>query len=106
MIVLIRAAKIVDPNSKHHNKIADILIENGIIKAIENRLEAPSNSKIIDQKGLHIAPGFFDLHANFRDPGLEWKEDIETVLKQQPKVALLEFSARLLPLQQPIIRHK
>ena len=42
MIVLIRAAKIVDPNSKHHNKIADILIENGIIKAIENRLEEGS----------------------------------------------------------------
>ena len=85
MIVLIRAAKIVDPNSKHHNKIADILIENGIIKAIENRLEAPSNSKIIDQKGLHIAPGFFDLHANFRDPGLEWKEDIETGIKAAAK---------------------
>ena len=85
MIVLIRAAKIVDPNSKYHNKIADILIENGIIKAIENRLEAPSNSKIIDQKGLHIAPGFFDLHANFRDPGLEWKEDIETGIKAAAK---------------------
>lgn len=85
MIVLIRAAKIVDPNSKHHNKIADILIENGIIKAIENRLEAPSNSKIIDQKGLHIAPGLFDLHANFRDPGLEWKEDIESGIKAAAK---------------------
>lgn len=85
MIVLIRAAKIVDPNSMHHNKIADILIENGIIKAIENRLEAPSNSKIIDQNGLHVAPGFFDLHANFRDPGLEWKEDIETGIKAAAK---------------------
>ena len=54
MIVLIRAAKIVDPNSKYHNKIADILIENGIIKAIENRLEALLILKLLI-KGLHIA---------------------------------------------------
>ena len=34
MIVLIRAAKVVDPNSKYHNKVVDILIEKGIIQEI------------------------------------------------------------------------
>ena len=78
MIVLIRAAKVVDPNSKHHNKVVDILIEKGIIQEIEKKLNPPKDADIIEEKGLHVSPGLFDLHTNFRDPGFEWKEDIQT----------------------------
>ena len=34
MIVLIRAAKVVDPNSKYNNKVVDILVVKGIIQKI------------------------------------------------------------------------
>lgn len=78
MIVLIRAAKVVDPNSKHHNKVVDILINKGVITEIGKNLTVPKNAEIIEEKGLHVAPGLFDLHANFRDPGFEWKEDLQT----------------------------
>jgi len=78
MIVLIRAAKVIDPNSKHHNKVVDILIEKGIIQEIGKNLKAPKGADIIEEKGLHVSPGLFDLHANFRDPGFEWKEDMKT----------------------------
>ena len=78
MIVLIRAAKVIDPNSKHHNKVVDILIEKGIIQEIGKNLKAPKGANIIEEKGLHVSPGLFDLHANFRDPGFEWKEDMKT----------------------------
>ena len=78
MIALIRAAKVVDPNSKHHNKVVDILINKGVITEIGKNLTVPKNAEIIEEKGLHVAPGFFDLHANFRDPGFEWKEDMQT----------------------------
>ena len=37
--------------------------------------------KLIEEKGLHIAPGLFDLHVNFKDPGYEWKEDISSGIK-------------------------
>ena len=78
MIVLIRAAKVVDPNSKHHNKVVDILIEKGIIQDIGKNLITPKDADIIEENGLHVSPGLFDLHVNFGDPGFEWKEDIQT----------------------------
>ena len=78
MIVLIRAAKVVDPNSKYHNKVVDILIKKGVIQEIGKNLRTIKTAKIIEEKGLHVSPGLFDLHANFRDPGFEWKEDMQT----------------------------
>ena len=78
MIVLIRAAKVVDPNSKYHNKVVDILIEKGIIQDIGKNLTVPKDADIIEEKGLHVSPGLFDLHVNFGDPGFEWKEDMQT----------------------------
>lgn len=78
MIVLIRAAKVVDPNSKYNNKVVDILIEKGIIQDIGKNLTVPKDADIIEEKGLHVSPGLFDLHVNFGDPGFEWKEDMQT----------------------------
>ena len=78
MIVLIRAAKVVDPNSKYHNKVVDILIKKGIIQDIGKNLTVPKDADIIEEKGLHVSPGLFDLHVNFGDPGFEWKEDMQT----------------------------
>ena len=78
MIVLIRAAKVVDPNSKHNNKVVDILIVKGIIQKIGKNLKIPKGADIIEENGLHVSPGFFDLHVNFGDPGFEWKEDMQT----------------------------
>ena len=34
--------------------------------------------KVIDAKGCYVVPGLIDLHVHFRDPGLTYKEDIET----------------------------
>lgn len=76
--LLIRAAKVVDPNSKHHQKVVDILIDNGNIKEIGKSIKAPSGAQLIEKEGLHVAPGLFDLHVNFRDPGHEWKEDLQS----------------------------
>ena len=33
---------------------------------------------IIDAKGLTLMPSFIDTHAHFRDPGLTYKEDMES----------------------------
>lgn len=55
----------------------DILIEDGAVKAICAGLP-DDGVRVIDARGLIVAPGFVDLHAHLRDPGLEYKEDIET----------------------------
>lgn len=60
-------------------KECDILIEDGVIKAIDSpgSLSSAGNESI-DGTGLFCAPGFFDIHSHFRDPGFTHKEDIET----------------------------
>ena len=37
-----------------------------------------TEGKVIDLTGLYASPGFTDLHAHFRDPGQEWRENIES----------------------------
>src|SRR5215469_13699886 len=77
MKILIQQACIVDMQSSHHGNIRDILIENGIIKEIQEHIQA-SADHVIQLKGLHISPGWVDVFSNFADPGYEFKETLET----------------------------
>ncbi len=54
----------------------DILIENGIIKEI-GKIDSKAD-KEIDADGLKVLPAFIDIHSHFREPGFEYKEDIES----------------------------
>ncbi len=77
MNILIKSVKIIDPNSKHNNKIMDVLIEKGKIKKIAKSIK---NKDEIEYKikNLHLSPGWFDLHANFGEPGYEQQETLIT----------------------------
>jgi dihydroorotase len=78
----IKKARVLAPYSSFHQQEVDVLIENGVISAIGNSLESPSdNYQIIDASGQYLAPGFFDLHVNLGEPGLEHKETIESGAK-------------------------
>lgn len=79
MLVLIRQAKIIDIRSEFHNKIVDILIEDGIIKEIGASLDANADT-IIEDEDLHVSPGWIDIFADYREPGYEQKETIATGL--------------------------
>ena len=73
---LIKNATIIDPNSTHHNKIRDILIENGTIAEISESINSKNNYLIIEEANLHICPGLMDFSVDFSDPGNEQKETI------------------------------
>jgi len=75
--LLIRNGRVVDP-SQGLDQGMDILVEDGHVAAIGERLEAPARVKILDAAGLVVAPGFIDLHTHLREPGFEYKETIET----------------------------
>jgi imidazolonepropionase-like amidohydrolase len=49
-----------------------ILIEDGIIKAVGKELEAPADAQVIDAKGLIVTPGLVDAHCHL---GM-WEEGI------------------------------
>jgi len=75
MKIIIKSAKIVDPNSSHHNKVKDILIVDNEIVSIKNNISA-DNAKVIEVENLHVSPGWIDMKANFCEPGEEYKEDL------------------------------
>ncbi|MFT8314449.1 MAG: dihydroorotase [Clostridium sp.] len=73
MELLIKNGRIIDCAS---NFVGDVYIKDGIIKEIGDSLD--KNCETIDAKGYVVMPAFIDLHSHFRDPGLQYKEDIET----------------------------
>ncbi len=76
MTILIQNGHVVDPLTKKDGCF-DVLIENNKIKKVAENIEADAD-RIIDAKGCYVMPGFVDLHVHFRDPGLEYKETLET----------------------------
>lgn len=76
-MMLIKNGLVIDPDSDFE-KIADVLIENGKVRKIEEKIEPQEGMNIIDASGMVVAPGLVDVHVHFRDPGFTYKEDIET----------------------------
>ncbi len=85
MNALIKSAKIIDNNSEFNGKTVDILIEKGIISKIGSNMTNPSNIEEISFNDLHVSIGWFDMRANFCDPGYEYKEDLNSGLKAAAK---------------------
>ena len=76
MKTLIQNGYVLDPESKREG-MYDVLIEdNKIIKVAEQITEHAD--KLLDASGCYVMPGFIDLHVHLRDPGLEYKETLET----------------------------
>lgn len=57
-----------------------VRIEGGVIESILDGSESvdTGGSETIDAEGNLLSPGFIDMHVHLRDPGFEYKEDIES----------------------------
>ena len=77
MKILIRQAKVIDEQSPFNGLIKDILVEKGMISSIEDQI-AGSADQIIESEELEVSIGWVDSFANFCDPGIEYKETLET----------------------------
>jgi len=58
--------------------IVDVLISNQKIEKISEDKIEDSGAKIIDAKNYYLTPGLCDPQVHFREPGMEYKEDIES----------------------------
>ncbi|MDO5715437.1 MAG: dihydroorotase [Tissierellia bacterium] len=74
--MIIKNGRVIDPKSKRDG-IFDIKISKGKIEKIGKEIPL-GKEKVIDAKGLVVAPGFVDVHVHFRDPGFTHKEDLTT----------------------------
>lgn len=77
--LLVRGGTVMDP-SQSIKRLADVLIENGKISAIEDPGKIPEDraGSLIDASGAWVMPGFIDVHVHLRQPGQEHKETIAT----------------------------
>lgn len=76
MKLTIKNGHVVDVRTGR-NGIFDIVIEKGIIKEIGKNIEV-TGGDVIDATGKYVIPGLVDAHCHLRDPGYEYKEDIES----------------------------
>jgi dihydroorotase len=77
MKFLFKNATIIDTNSKHNGKKADVLIVDGKIVEIKKKIIA-DDAEFIEYKGMCLSPGWVDVGTLICDPGFEHREDIET----------------------------
>ncbi len=78
-MLLIQKATVLDPNSKHHHKRRDLLINaTGHIEDIRATISI-KKAKRIEARGAYLSPGWIDVGVQVSDPGYEHREDIGSV---------------------------
>ena len=73
--VLIAGGEVIDEVGRRR---ADVLLSEGAIKAVGDRVDAPRGTQRLDASGCWVTPGLVDLHAHLRQPGMEEAETVES----------------------------
>ena len=76
MTILIQNGHVIDPLTGR-DEVCDVLVRDGKIQKIGTALSEEAE-QVLDASGCYVMPGLIDLHVHFRDPGLEYKETLET----------------------------
>ena len=101
MNIIIREAKIIDPQSPFHNQIVDVQIENGNIKKIGVKIPNVADFDEIKLENLHVSQGWFDSSVSLGEPGFEDRETIANGLQTAAKSGFTGIA--LQPNSYPII---
>ena len=76
MKLVLSGGRILDP-SRDLEREGDLVIEDGRIAGIVAAGSA-SGDEVRDVRGKLVTPGLIDIHVHLREPGFEYKEDIES----------------------------
>lgn len=81
MSTLFLNARLLNP-AENLDTIGSMKIgDDGLIEAVatgNEQIPAQPGDRVIDLAGKVLAPGLFDMHCHFREPGQEYKETLET----------------------------
>jgi dihydroorotase len=102
MKILIQSAEILDSRSPFHKKEKNVLINNGKIVEIGDKNYAAD--KVIKADGMKLSIGWFDLGTFVGDPGLEHKEDLESLARAAVAGGFTEVA--VLPNTSPSVQTK
>lgn len=76
MNLILRGGRLLDPGAGR-DQTGDLVAQEGKIRDLGPGIAADGPG-VVDCTGLIVCPGFMDLHAHLREPGQEYKEDIES----------------------------
>lgn len=76
MALLLKNAHVIDPQVGL-DEVCEILVRDGKIVEVGHNLTMPKGVER-DLDGKIVVPGLVDMHVHLRDPGYEYKEDIES----------------------------
>jgi len=83
-VYVFRRVRAIDPAQTLDTE-ADVVVERGRIARVgrdaARDLASGDRVRIIEGAGAWLLPGLVDLHAHLREPGFEWKEDVESGLR-------------------------
>ena len=99
-MMLIKNGHVIDP-ANGIDQVSDIWIENGNITGVGKF--SGKAEQTIDAKGQIVCPGLVDMHVHLREPGQEWKEDIESGSKAAVAGGVTTFCC--MPNTQPRLDH-
>lgn len=77
---LLQQVRVLDPVSGI-DQLADVLITDGLIKAVEPKIsDHPADTLVRDCQGLILGPGLVDLYSHSGEPGFEERETWSSLL--------------------------
>ncbi|MGH9361226.1 MAG: dihydroorotase, partial [Thermoanaerobaculia bacterium] len=75
--LLVAGGRVVDPSQGLDGRF-DLLLADGRVARLEERIAAPEGAETLDASGLVVTPGLIDIHVHLREPGQEYKETVRT----------------------------
>ncbi len=77
MPLLVKGGRLIDPSDGTDGRL-DLLIQEGRIVRRAPEIVPRPGDEVLDAGGLVVTPGLIDMHVHLREPGEEYKEDIES----------------------------
>jgi dihydroorotase len=81
MSFIFQQARLLNPFEQLDRTGTIKVTDDGIIEAVaydNDSLETAPGDRVLDLRGQIVAPGLFDIHCHFREPGQEYKETLES----------------------------
>lgn len=101
MKILIKGGRVIDP-ANNIDKVTDIFIDKGVISEVGEDIDLEGiDMEVIEAGGKIVTPGLVDMHCHLRDPGQEYKEDIETGTKSAAMGGITSIAC--MPNTKPVI---
>ena len=99
--LVVTGARVVDPGQAVDATL-DVVVDSGIISSLEPEGSSrPNGHRVVDGRGLVLAPAFVDPHVHLRTPG---REDEETIRSGTEAAAAGGFCALLaMPNTEPVV---